>query len=314
MAWNRSTKDCRWARRASCFLASDCAARSRAALARRTVVGPDSSVSFRSSRCRIPPTARFRRPRSWLIDQHGVGIARQIGFKPERPFKVEVVRRLVQQQAGRVRKTGRPPARRASASRRKRPSRACAALRRSKPRPLRIEAARAFGGPGVDIGKARLDLGDAAPGRWRFRPRPSGSRARYRRPAPCRSATPRCRAPLGDAADRGARGRVIAPPSSASSPRMMRNSVVLPVPLRPTMPTLWPSGMTGGGFFDQRTARDGIVIFFNAQHGRGVPIARAPSIAAFQAPDPMLSERQYWGGARALPDTRKRLTWLWNAR
>ena len=39
-------------------------------------------------------------------------------------------------------------------------------------------------------------------------------------------------------------GRVISPPSSASSPRISRKSVVLPVPLRPTMPTLCPSGIT----------------------------------------------------------------------
>ena len=35
-------------------------------------------------------------------------------------------------------------------------------------------------------------------------------------------------------------GSVISPPSSASSPRIRRNSVDFPVPLRPTSPTLWP--------------------------------------------------------------------------
>ena len=48
-------------------------------------------------------------------------------------------------------------------------------------------------------------------------------------------ATPPIRAP---------RGTEISPVSSVSSPRISRNSVVLPVPLRPTSPTLCPSGIT----------------------------------------------------------------------
>ena len=38
-------------------------------------------------------------------------------------------------------------------------------------------------------------------------------------------------------------GMEISPVSKTISPRMMRNSVVLPVPLRPTRPTLWPVGI-----------------------------------------------------------------------
>ncbi len=38
-------------------------------------------------------------------------------------------------------------------------------------------------------------------------------------------------------------GKAISPPSSASSPLIRRKRVVLPVPLRPTRPTLWPVGI-----------------------------------------------------------------------
>ena len=43
---------------------------------------------------------------------------------------------------------------------------------------------------------------------------------------------------------RAARGTSIRPESSVSWPRIRRKRVVLPVPLRPTRPTLWPVGMT----------------------------------------------------------------------
>ncbi len=43
---------------------------------------------------------------------------------------------------------------------------------------------------------------------------------------------------------RARRGISISPPSSVSSPRISRNSVVLPAPLRPTNPTLCPAGIS----------------------------------------------------------------------
>src|SRR5450759_2628101 len=41
---------------------------------------------------------------------------------------------------------------------------------------------------------------------------------------------------------RAAFGKEISPPSGTSSPRISLNSVVLPIPLRPTRPTLAPIG------------------------------------------------------------------------
>ena len=50
-------------------------------------------------------------------------------------------------------------------------------------------------------------------------------------------------------------GQVVIEPSSGwISPAIMRSSVVLPVPLRPTSPTLWPSGMAGRGLVEQQAA------------------------------------------------------------
>ncbi len=43
---------------------------------------------------------------------------------------------------------------------------------------------------------------------------------------------------------RARRGTSISPPSSAISPRISRKSVVLPLPLRPTNPTLCPAGIS----------------------------------------------------------------------
>ena len=43
---------------------------------------------------------------------------------------------------------------------------------------------------------------------------------------------------------RAREGRLIVPPSSVSSPRISRNSVVLPAPFGPTRPTLCPVGIT----------------------------------------------------------------------
>jgi hypothetical protein len=42
---------------------------------------------------------------------------------------------------------------------------------------------------------------------------------------------------------RALRAMVIEPMSGVRSPAMIFNSVVLPAPLRPTRPTLWPVGM-----------------------------------------------------------------------
>ena len=42
---------------------------------------------------------------------------------------------------------------------------------------------------------------------------------------------------------RALRGSVMEPDSDGSSPRISLNRVDLPTPLRPTMPTLWPSGI-----------------------------------------------------------------------
>ena len=122
-------------------------------------------------------------------------------------------------------------------------ARACAAA--SKPRPCRIAAARAsaecasMSASRVWISAMRC-ASVAASSASAISAARSASAAstvsiRLSRLAGASCATPPIRARFGTS---------ISPPSSASSPRISRKSVVLPVPLRPTKPTLCPAGIT----------------------------------------------------------------------
>ncbi len=85
-------------------------------------------------------------------------------------------------------------------------------------------------------------------------------------------ATPPMRAPRGISID---------PPSRPNSPRMMRNSVVLPAPLRPTIPTLWPVGTVTDAFSIRLRPSTEYVISWILSMGFHCLCLRPASIAAF---------------------------------
>ena len=93
-------------------------------------------------------------------DQHRMGVFRQIAFQPERPFKVEVVGRLVQkQQVGLGKEHGsqrhaHPPATGEGGA-------GHLLLFVVETKPLQDRRCAAFGGPSVDIGQTGLDVSDA---------------------------------------------------------------------------------------------------------------------------------------------------------
>ena len=104
-------------------------------------------------------------------------------------------------------------------------------------------AARDFRRMGVDVGQPHMDLGDAVRiGRGLFL---REQRARARMSALSTISISGSSVPGASCATWPMRvffGRPIEPVSDARSPVMARNSVVLPVPLRPTSPALVPAG------------------------------------------------------------------------
>ena len=177
-------------------------------------------------------------------DEHGVRIAREVVLQPQRAFEVEIVGRLVEQQQVGL----------GEQHRGERDAHAPAAgeLRGRALLRARVEAEAGEDGGGarrrgmrVDVGEPRLDFGDAVrvgrglclgQQRARARGRPR-ARSRSARSGPARRL-------LRDPADACARaGACSTALPAANSPVMAWNSVVLPVPLRPTSPTRAPSGM-----------------------------------------------------------------------
>ena len=113
-----------------------------------------------------------------------------------------------------------------------------------------------------------LDLGDAV----RDRARVSASASRPRAPVggqhPVDQAVLAARRLLRDVADAGVARHVDGRRSSgASSPAISRSSVVLPAPLRPTRPTLWPVGNADGGAFEDGAPFDAEGEIVDVQHG-----------------------------------------------
>ena len=99
LARKRSTKDCRCARRASCFLASA----SATGKAGRPGCGEGVVVALIKRQLAVfevqdRADGAVQKPAVVADDDDGVGIFRKIAFQPERAFEVEVVGRLVQKQ------------------------------------------------------------------------------------------------------------------------------------------------------------------------------------------------------------------------
>ncbi len=221
----------------------------RAAVCRRT---------GRSRRCKVgqlaivemqdPLHGAVQQATVMADDDDGMGIVVQIAFQPQRPFEVEIVGRLVQQQHSRAPRTAprqrhpHPPAAREGRT-------GLQHFLRREAQALEDRRGPGLGRPGVDIGQPGLDLGDAGRIMGGLGLKPSGWRVRYRRPARCREArSPRTAPPAPP--HRCGRGRAAGsrPHPAPVSPRISRNSVVLPAPLRPTRPTLWPVGITAVAF------------------------------------------------------------------
>ena len=174
--------------------------------------------------------------------QHGVRIVADEALEPDRAFEVEIVGRLVEKQhIGRGEEGGCERHAHAPAARQGRAGAALRLLGEAQARQDCRGAGRC--GMGVDIGEPRLDFGDAVRVGRGLRLIEQVRRVRGRPPVPSRA---------GVSGPPGAscatvpiwawRGTRIEPDSVPSSPRIMRNSVDLPTPLRPTRPTLWPSG------------------------------------------------------------------------
>ena len=208
-------------------------------------------------------------------DEHGVRIAREEGLEPDRAFEVEIVGRLVEQQhVGRARRAP-PPAPPASASRRRtRRRRAPAPPRRSRgrsgstppaPRPNARRCRRAGRGS-RRCGARRVAVSASA-----ISARALGVGGEHG----VDQAVARRRRLLRDAAD----PRAASAPRSRrrrarSSPRISRNSVVLPLPLRPTNPTLCPAGISAEASSKSFLPLDREADVPDRQHGADV--ARRP--------------------------------------
>ena len=93
-------------------------------------------------------------------DQHGMGVALQVAFQPERAFEIEVVGRFVEQQDVGLREQhtrqrhAHPPAAREGGA-------GHVLFGLGKAQALEDRAGAALGGPGVDIGETGLDVGNA---------------------------------------------------------------------------------------------------------------------------------------------------------
>ena len=177
-------------------------------------------------------------------DEHGVRVAREEALEPDRALEVEVVGRLVEQQHVGPREEHRgqrhphPPAAgevgAGAPLRRGVEAEAAAGSRPPAPRPNAPRCRRAASGSRRSGGRPCASSASASSAA-RSTSAASTVSTRLSRVAGASCATPPIRARFGTS---------ISPASSGSSPRISRNSVVLPLPLRPTKPTLWPPGIS----------------------------------------------------------------------
>ena len=217
-----------------------------------------------------------RKSRSWLMIDDGVRIAGQVVVEPQRAFEVEIVGRLVEEEQVGLRRTARPRAPRACASRRKTRStdRACAAA--SKPSPCRMAAARA-GAEWAPMSTRRVSIS----ARRMASAVVSASAISALRSVSAASTTSisgsgppgASWATAADAA--GAAARDTVPPSGPTSPWMSRNRVVLPAPLRPTSPTRAPSGMAAVAPIENHSPANAIGEVVDMQHEALLALGRA---------------------------------------
>ena len=194
----------------------------------------------------MPPTARFKQPAVVADDDDRVRDISPDSFRAKARLRGRDSSSVRRAAADRAAQTARLP----SATRMRQPpekaEQGCMLFVVVKAEPLEDRCRAPFGGPGVDIRKARLDLGDA--GRIGCVVSASAISA-------ARSVSAARTVSISEISDEGT--SCATPPILArdgqgdfarrpgpTRPRMMRKSVVLPAPLRPTRPTLWPSGMT----------------------------------------------------------------------
>ena len=174
--------------------------------------------------------------------QHGMRITFQIIVEPERPFEVEIVRGLVeQQQVGLCEEDRRQGDAHAPAAGEGRTGALLRLLVEAEAMQHSGRAGRRGMRIDVDEPRGRSRRSDAD--RSRSRLPPSAQRVRCRRRARPRSASPE--PPGASCATPPMRrpfGREIEPPSEPRSPVISLNRVVFPVPLRPSRPTRAPSG------------------------------------------------------------------------
>ncbi len=188
--------------------------------------------------------------------QNGVRIIADVALEPDRAFKIEIVGGLVEQQH-----IGRAKQRRRQGN-----AHAPAAGQRRAGAILRLfaeaEARQDDGGPGrgrmgLDIGQPDLDFRNAVRIGRRFGLGEQGFPLLVAGHDRIEQAFGPARRFLRHRADAGiVAARWPSPTSEISSPRMSFKSVDLPVPLRPTRPTLWPSGRAGRGPLKQEPSAD----------------------------------------------------------
>ena len=212
-------------------------------------------------------------------DDDGMGIARQIGFQPQRAFQIQIVGRFVQQQQiGLAEQHPRqgdphpPPARKVARRSRLIGGRKAQTVQdRGRPR---------LGRPGVDIDQPRLDLGDAmgiggavAFGHQR-RAFLIGIQHRIQNRAVI------ARRLLRHATNAGAGRQADLPPIQRQFAPDQPKQRGLAGAIGPDKTNLVTGGNGGRGTLEQRTALNGIGYVINAQHG----LRHGPSTAPRQWP------------------------------
>ncbi len=166
----------------------------------------------------------------------------------------------------RVRRKGPQQARRACASRPRMTSRVALCASNRSPGHRGCVAARA-GAEWAPICEPCLDLGNPVRDRLRSRPLRAGWRVPYRRQARPRSTSPGHPAPPGRRSRSSEPRPVVSRPRARSRPGIMRKSVVLPVPLRPTKPTREPVWIADGRLVEKRPRPEPVRDVVDMKHG-----------------------------------------------
>ena len=203
-------------------------------------------------------------------------IGGDVVLEPERAFEVEIVGRLVEQQEvglGEQHGGERDPHAPAAGEGRARPLLRCL---------VEAEAGEdgggaRLGGMGVDVGEARVDLGDAVAGRGRSPPRPSARRVRGRRRARSRSGFPaRPAPPARPRRSRLLRGTLIEPDSGSRSPHDQAEQRRLAGAVAADEAGLGAGRQRDRGVVDEHPVADPVGEVVDVEHGSAVlPCSRS---------------------------------------